>query len=154
MGGTIPTNGFRGQRHPLCKDSSSKKPSVVEEACSWSAPTSAWSSALPGLSTVLSMPAGLAAIHAQYRSIQIDYRQTLILGGINFQLQIQNHAARRIALKTLTSLNKEVRPFFLSDNSIWSYQRLQHLEVLKAILALRPKHMEHFNSLSPNTIIA
>ena len=41
-------------------------------------------------------------------------------------------------LKTLTSLNKEVRPFFLSDNSIWSFpsvssQRLQHLEVLKAI---------------------
>ena len=25
-----------------------------------------------------------------------------------------------ISLKTLTSLNKEVRPFFLSDNSIWS----------------------------------
>ena len=24
------------------------------------------------------------------------------------------------SLKTLTSLNKEVRPFFLSDNSIWS----------------------------------
>ena len=24
------------------------------------------------------------------------------------------------ALKTLASLNKEVRPFFLSDNSIWS----------------------------------
>ena len=24
-------------------------------------------------------------------------------------------------LKTLTSLNKEVRPFFLSDNSIWSF---------------------------------
>ena len=25
-----------------------------------------------------------------------------------------------MSLKTLTSLNKEVRPFFLSDNSIWS----------------------------------
>ena len=24
-------------------------------------------------------------------------------------------------LKTLTSLNEEVRPFFLSDNSIWSF---------------------------------
>ena len=33
----------------------------------------------------------------EYRSIQIDYRQTLFLGEINFQLQIQNLAARRIA---------------------------------------------------------
>ena len=31
-----------------------------------------------------------------YRSVQIDYRQTLFLGRINFQLQIQNRAARRI----------------------------------------------------------
>ena len=30
------------------------------------------------------------------RSIQIDYRQRLFLGGINFQLQIQNRAATRI----------------------------------------------------------
>ena len=45
----------------------------------------------------------------------------------------------------VTSLNyKEVRPFFLSDNSIWSFPSLsslsdlQHLEVLKAIcLSLR-----------------
>ena len=48
----------------------------------------------------------------------------------------------QIPLKTPTSLNKEVRPLFLSDNSIWSCpsvfpQRLQHLEVLKAILALQ-----------------
>ena len=48
------------------------------------------------------------------------------------------------SLKTLTSLFKEVRPFFLGDNSIWKFslcffpQRLQHLEVLKATLALRP----------------
>ena len=46
-------------------------------------------------------------------------------------------------LKTLTSLNKEVWPFFLGDNSIWSFCLLlplaitQHFEVLKAILALR-----------------
>ena len=26
-----------------------------------------------------------------------------------------------LSLKTRTSLNKEVRPFFLSDNSIWSF---------------------------------
>ena len=26
-----------------------------------------------------------------------------------------------VSLKTLTSLNKEVRPFFLGDNSIWSF---------------------------------
>ena len=30
-------------------------------------------------------------------------------------------------LKTLTSLNKEVRPFFLSDNSIWSLPSLSSL---------------------------
>ena len=28
---------------------------------------------------------------------------------------------RPFKLKTLTSLNKEVRPFFLGDNSIWSF---------------------------------
>ena len=33
-----------------------------------------------------------------YRSIQIEYRQTLILEGITFQLQIQNRAAKRIAV--------------------------------------------------------
>ena len=31
-----------------------------------------------------------------YRSIQIDYRQTFFLAEINFQLQMQNRAARRI----------------------------------------------------------
>ena len=64
------------------------------------------------------------------------------------------------SLKALTSLNKEVRPFFLGDHSIWSFpsvsrlRRLQHLEVLKDIFVLRSQHLEHFSSLSPNTIIA
>ena len=31
------------------------------------------------------------------------------------------------SLKTLTSLNKEVRPFFLSDNSIWSFPSVASL---------------------------
>ena len=31
-----------------------------------------------------------------YRSIEIDYRQTLLLEEIHFPLQIQNRAARRI----------------------------------------------------------
>ena len=30
-------------------------------------------------------------------------------------------------LKTLTSLNKEVRPFFLGENSIWSYPSVSSL---------------------------
>ena len=30
-------------------------------------------------------------------------------------------------LKTLTSLNKEVRPFSLSDNSIWSFPSVSSL---------------------------
>ena len=30
-------------------------------------------------------------------------------------------------MKTLTPLNKEVRPFFLSDNSIWSLPSLSSL---------------------------
>ena len=34
---------------------------------------------------------------------------------------------RGTSLKTLTSLNKEVRPFFLSDNSIWSYPSVSSL---------------------------
>ena len=32
-----------------------------------------------------------------------------------------------LTLKTLTSLNKEVRPFFLCDNSIWSFPSLSFL---------------------------
>ena len=47
----------------------------------------------------------------------------------------------RNALKTLTSLNKEVRPFFLGDKIAFgvfsSSLSDEHLEVLKAILALR-----------------
>ena len=34
--------------------------------------------------------------HFRYRSIQIDYRQTLFWRGVHFHLQIQNRAARRI----------------------------------------------------------
>ena len=33
----------------------------------------------------------------------------------------------RITSKTQTSLNKEVRPFFLSDNSIWSHPSVSSL---------------------------
>ena len=29
-----------------------------------------------------------------------------------------------VTLKTLTSLNKEVRPFYLGDNSIWRFPSL------------------------------
>ena len=36
------------------------------------------------------------AIFGQYRSIEIDYRQTFFLGRINVQLQIQNRVAGRI----------------------------------------------------------
>ena len=39
-------------------------------------------------------------------------------------------------LKTLTSLIKEVRPFFLSDNSIWSFASVSCLGVLPLFLAL------------------
>ena len=54
-------------------------------------------------------------------------------------------------LKTLTSLNKEVRPFFLGDTSIWHFPSL---EVLKATLTLRLWHLGHLSSLSPSTFIA
>ena len=37
-----------------------------------------------------------SSVRDEYRSIQIDHRQTLFLGGINFRLQIQNRAARRM----------------------------------------------------------
>ena len=33
------------------------------------------------------------------------------------------------SLKTLTSLNKEVRPFFLGDNSIWSFPSVCNLSL-------------------------
>ena len=33
----------------------------------------------------------------------------------------------RPSLKTLTSLNKEARPFFLSDNRIWSFPSVSSL---------------------------
>ena len=35
----------------------------------------------------------------------------------------------RRSLKTLTSLNKEVRPFFLGDNSIWSFPSCSSLAI-------------------------
>ena len=41
--------------------------------------------------------------------------------------ELQGTTARRLALKTVTSLNKEVRPFFLSDNSIWSFPSVSSL---------------------------
>ena len=34
-----------------------------------------------------------------------------------------------VSLKTLTSLNKEVKPFFLSDNSIWSFPSVSSLAI-------------------------
>ena len=58
------------------------------------------------------------------------------------------------------SVNKEVRPSCLGDNSLWSFAscssltNYKHLEILKAILALQSQHLEHFSSLSPTTIIA
>ena len=36
-------------------------------------------------------------------------------------------AAKITTLKTLTSLNKEVRPFFLSDDSIWGLPSVSSL---------------------------
>ena len=35
----------------------------------------------------------------------------------------------RETLKALTSLNKEVRPFFLSDNSMWSFPSFLSLAI-------------------------
>ena len=52
---------------------------------------------------------------------------------------------RKSTLKTLTSLNKEVRPFFLGDSSIWSFASVSSLsdysisEVLKANSSLAIK---------------
>ena len=57
--------------------------------------------------------------------------------------------------------SKGVRPFSLGDNRIWSFSlcffqscNLQHLELLKAILALRSKLLEHLGSFSPNALVA
>ena len=44
----------------------------------------------------LQLQGGHGSARFGYRSIQIDYRQRPFLGGIHFQLQIQNRAARRI----------------------------------------------------------
>ena len=50
-------------------------------------------------------------------------------GVVNFSLarfdvndlEMKKLACLKLPLKTLTSLNKEVRPFFLGENSIWSF---------------------------------
>ena len=67
----------------------------------------------------------------------------------------------RYTVQLSTSLNKEVRLFFLCERQLhlefslcFFPLRLQHLEVLKAISTLRSQHLERFSSLSPNTIIA
>ena len=58
-------------------------------------------------------------------------------------------------LKAPTSLNKESRPFFLSNSSIWwflsvsSPKRLQHLEVLKAIFSLAIMAFRAFRFIVP-----
>ena len=39
----------------------------------------------------------------------------------------KKHSLGSLSLKTLTSLNKEVRPFFLCDNSIWSFPSVSSL---------------------------
>ena len=39
----------------------------------------------------------------------------------------RSDAALAGTLKTLTSLNKEARPFFLGDNSIWSFPSVSSL---------------------------
>ena len=43
------------------------------------------------------------------------------------KLNCHGFPKQRFPLKTLTSLNKEVRPFFLSDNSIWSFPSVSSL---------------------------
>ena len=48
-----------------------------------------------------------------------------------------------VTLKTLTPLNKEVRPFFLGDASIWSFPSVSSLTVFKA------KESRTVTSLSP-----
>ena len=50
--------------------------------------------------------------------------------GVEFVVKIRELGAQSTAsfsLKTLTSLNKEVRPFFLGDNSIWSFPSVSSL---------------------------
>ena len=62
------------------------------------------------------------------------------------------------SLKTLTSSNKEVRPFFLSDNSIWSLPSALPLAVTafrgpEGYFSLAIIAFGAFNPLSPNTSI-
>ena len=62
-------------------------------------------------------------------------------GQLNWAGPIANRSYTK-SLKTLTSLNKQVRPFFLGDTSIWSFPSVSSLSdcsfgLLKAILALR-----------------
>ena len=47
----------------------------------------------------------------------------------NNYFSVQTHLSNLqvLPLKTLTSLNKEVRPFFLCDNSIWSFPSVSFL---------------------------
>ena len=40
---------------------------------------------------------------------------------------LESHDSNRNALKTLISLNKESRPFFIGDNSIWSFHSISYL---------------------------
>ena len=55
-------------------------------------------------------------------------RETLCGAGPIAKIHIQTPLHQeRPSLKTLTSLNKEVRPFFLGDNSIWSFPSVSSL---------------------------
>ena len=68
----------------------------------------------------------------QYLWECISYVRTLThLNIFELEMSLENchgMCSRSLpALKTLTSLNKEVRPFFLSDNSIWSLPSVSSL---------------------------
>ena len=56
-----------------------------------------------------------ASCLSPYRSIHLDYRQTLFLGGINSQLHIQNRATRR---KLELPLQKQISGNFSSKSLV------------------------------------
>ena len=64
--------------------------------------------------------------HVRFWNLKV-FGAILLCGGANDIVATPTDSPGSSSLKTLTSLNKEVRPFLLSDNSIWSYPSVSSL---------------------------
>ena len=63
----------------------------------------------------------ITSIYLGHRSIQIDYRQRFFWEKLNFRLQIQNRAARRINIQLQRQISGFQQKSLIADtDSLWN----------------------------------